>query len=99
MGKHVNEAFDVLIRSFPSLRRKKAPEWTGDAQPWMDWIKVGCLSTGELLSATFILHVWNWRENQCAPAPYRFDFGLAMNTWDDAHLAAFVAWARSPWYA
>jgi len=90
---------DSLIAALPALVRKRAPAWTGDSRPWCEWMRREYLSTGELAAAQFVLHVWNRYDNAKARAPYRFDLGVALNTWDEAHLATFATWARRPWYA
>ena len=90
---------DSLIEAFPCLVRKCAPEWPNDANRWIAWMEDNCHSSGEWITATFLLHVWNWRENAVVkPERFRFDFGRAMNTWDEEHLAVFATWARAPWY-
>lgn len=91
---------DALIASFPCLRRKGAPKWTDDSGDWQLWIETGCLSSGEFVTATFILHVWNWQANAKHPIEsMRFSIGRAMNAWDDGNRAAFLNWASDPWYA
>jgi hypothetical protein len=77
-----------LARTFPSLARSPVLD-PFDVERVEAFRRV--CSHGECLAADFILHVYNRYE-------HRFDLGEAMNTWDDAHIAAFAAWARAPFY-
>lgn len=82
----------ALAESFPTLRGvleiwdpERLDRWACGPEP----------GSGALLAAQFVLGVWNHRaEWQCGP----FDFFRAYNCWDDDHLAAFLAWAKDPWY-
>ncbi len=80
----------LLADSFPALR--KAPgvaPW--DEKKFVRWMKSG-VSHGELCAARFVLSVWNHYD-------YKFDMHEAMGVWDNDNLAAFVAWAKAPWWA
>lgn len=52
-------------------------------------------SHGEQLAARFVLTVWNQHEAwECG----RFDVMEALSVWDDKNRAAFLTWARQPWW-
>ncbi len=81
--------------SFLSLRG--APEvklW--DANTLDQWAAETALSHGELVTARFVLAVWNpdhpWRSG-------RFDVMEALGIWDADHHQAFLAWVAEPWWA
>lgn len=80
----------ALARTFPSLAHAPHLE-PFDPEAFAEWNAAG-RSHGERLAGDFVLHVFNWYAND-------FKLGEAMNVWDSAHIAAFAAWARSPWYA
>jgi len=56
---------------------------------------IGGQGHGCICAAKFVLSVWNpttrWKSG-------RFDIHDALGVWDDAHRAAFVAWAKDPWW-
>ena len=85
---------EALAASFPSLRG--AP----GADPWNAcalnlWACQG-VSHGERCAARFVLTVWNQHEAwECG----HFEIMEALQVWDAGHTAAFVAWARAPWWA
>lgn len=95
----IAQRMQALIDSFPTLQRR-GMRWIGadrrDVGSACFTAQCRGLSSGEHHAATFILHVWNWRE---APKGMRFDFGAAVNAWDDEHVAAVREWMRAPWYA
>jgi len=83
----------ALARSFPSL------EFADGLSPWdIDrferWLRSGA-GHGAKCAGRFVLSVWNpstrWK---CG----RFDLHEALAVWDARHLAAFLAWARAPWW-
>lgn len=78
----------ALAHTFPSLAH--APVEPFDPDALVAW-KHGA-SHGQKLAADFVLHVFNRYSND-------FNLGEAMSRWDSAHIAAFAAWAASPWYA
>lgn len=99
--------FQVLVESFPSLRRAPgARPW--DAQRFLEWLCSNGLSHGELLAARFVLGVWNsqadWEHEaklRCLPTPAaakRFDVLAAAAVWDRAHLDAVQAWLEAPFW-
>lgn len=55
-------------------------------------------------AALFVLSVWNtgddWSEwiSRGGPDGGRFNLHRALGNWDSAHRAAFLAWARAPWW-
>jgi hypothetical protein len=53
------------------------------------------LSEGSKHCARFVLSVWashySWKVGA-------FDLHAAMRRWDQANRAAFLAWAREPWW-
>jgi hypothetical protein len=66
-----------------------------DANQLDAWAASGVLSHGELVTARFVLAIWDpnhpWR---CG----RFDLMDAMGIWDGDHRRAFLAWAADPWW-
>lgn len=66
-----------------------------DANTLDRWAAETPVSHGELLTAQFLLAVWD------AATPWRcgrFELMEAMRVWDDRHRAAFLAWAKAPWW-
>jgi len=82
------QKISALALTFPALRGAPgvAP-WNEDQL--RDWL--GVCSSGERQAALFVLSVWNHYDN-------KFDMHAAVSKWDDGNLAAFVAWARAPWW-
>lgn len=83
-----------LTRTFPSTKKAAGVDpWSADA---LDrWAADTPLSPGELVTARFLLAVWDpgypwW----CG----RFDLMEALRVWDESHHTAFLAWARHPWW-
>lgn len=71
------------IRPWEALR---LDGWAATRQP----------SHGEVVTAQFVLAVWNPDEVwKCG----RFDLMEALAVWDLAHRAAFLNWAANPWWA
>lgn len=86
---------EVLALSFPSLRYAPgvAP-W--DAELFADWAAGPVPSHGMLCAAQFVLRVWNhYEEWPCG----KFDVMDALGCWDYEHHAAFLEWAKAPWWA
>jgi hypothetical protein len=84
----------AFARTFPCLRESPGTQlW--DALVFDGWAAESPLSHGELVTAQFILAVWDpagtWR---CG----RFDLMEALGVWDEPHRAAFLAWASEPWW-
>jgi hypothetical protein len=84
----------ALALSFPSLL-----DADGIA-PWEPlhferWMRSGAPGHGAKCAGRFVLSVWNpstrWK---CG----RFDLHDALGIWDNPHRAAFLAWARAPWW-
>lgn len=89
------KCMEVLARSFPSLQNATgiAP-W--DAKVLEGWACSPAPSHGMLCAAQFLLTVWNpYEEWECG----KFDVMDALGCWDSEHHAAFLAWARAPWWA
>lgn len=87
-----------LAHSFPTLRGFRGP-WNIDAFRH----HARGLSHGGRAAAAFVLSVWNPVENKKPGrgSPHcglRFDLQDALGVWDSEHRAAFVAWAREPWW-
>lgn len=84
----------TLAQSFPTLR--DAP----GIQPWdperLDTWAVGpAPGHGAFCAARFVLAVWNSTDEwQCGT----FDVMEALACWDREHRAAFLEWAREPWW-
>ena len=84
----------LLARSFPSVAKATGIDpW--DANALDRWMAETPLSHGEVSTARFLLAVWDpanaWR---CG----RFELMEAVRVWDDRHRAAFLAWAKAPWW-
>lgn len=82
------EKICALARSFPALRNAPGVASNWDEAKLRAWMHV--CSGGELRAARFVLAVYNHHDN-------KFDVG-EISGWDDENLAAFVKWARSPWW-
>lgn len=101
--------FEALAASFPSLVAKQAPLRPWEASRFLAWLCTTPLSHGELLSARFLLGVWNSSTDWVAEArndgfsnpeaARRFDVIEAAGVWDDAHLAVLRAWLERPFFA
>lgn len=92
-GGDTPAAMSALAGAFHALRHG-APgvdPWDPDAL-WA-WLDEGTASTYELASAHFVLAVFDPR----GPAG-PFDAMAALAGWDRANRAAFVEWAREPWW-
>lgn len=81
----------ALAQSFPcSVRFAHCIDpWDAEA---LDAERRKGMSHGEKMTAAFLLTVFN-------PAWLKFNLHEALGVWDDAHCAAFAAWAHRPWYA
>lgn len=84
----------ALARSFPCIAKAPAVKlW--DANGLDQWASEVPIFHGELVTVRFLLAVWDpdfyWR---CA----RFDLMETLRAWDEAHRAAFLAWASDPWW-
>ena len=87
---NTRDKVSLLADSFPALRSAPgvAP-W--DEESFAEWMRSG-VSHGEYCAAQFVLAVWNHYD-------HKFDPMDALGVWDEGNRAAFVAWARSPWWA
>ncbi len=56
----------------------------------------GRISTHEFECAHFVLSVWNLTDTEEELGPFNVMNALA--GWDREHRAAFVEWARDPWW-
>jgi hypothetical protein len=106
-GRDAGLRIEQLARSFQALRT--APHHLFD--PWdplrfADYYRTG--SSGEKDAALFVLSVWNpmtnWRRvaklaRDRGPTGGLFDVHRALSNWDPANRAAFLHWARDPWWA
>src|SRR5262245_22860451 len=84
-----------LARTFPSLKRVFDDPKPFDAPAFDCWASDE-LSHGERATAQFILAVWdpNYDDWQSG----RFDVMEALRVWDEQHRAAFLEWAKDPWW-
>lgn len=92
------ERMTLLVHSFPTLRNFAGP-WNVDA--FRAHVK-GICHSGRC-AAAFVLSVWNPEENRKPGrgSPHRglkFDLHEAFGVWDSEHRAAFLEWARKPWW-
>jgi len=62
------------------------------------WARSAAASDGAVCAAQFVLMVYNPRAAKRRRCGY-FDVDQAMATWDAQNRAAFVEWARNPWWA
>jgi len=85
----------AIARSFPSLRKAAGVDpW--DADLFAEWAKGPAVTHGGMHAAAFVLSVWN--NDPAAFGLPPFDFTRAWGTWDEAHSAALLAWAREPFW-
>jgi hypothetical protein len=88
-----------LARTFPTLGRFGDPPGVEpfDAEVLHHWITTsGARTSGNHHAVAFVLNVFN------SPEWFKvmpFDVVHAFSCWDDEHRAAFLAWARAPWFA
>lgn len=90
-------AMTELARAFHSLRALDPP----GVSPWdptalLRWVESSSASRHELDCAHFVLSVWNLVDTEQAIGPFRAMRALA--GWDRPHRAAYVEWAREPWW-
>jgi hypothetical protein len=90
-------AMTELARAFHALRTTKPP----GVSPWepealLEWVENSGASTYSLACAHFVLSVWNTRDTEDVLGP--FNVMRALAGWDREHRAAFVEWARAPWW-
>lgn len=90
-----NRRITELARRIPTLRAFVASMRSWNADLLDQWAVCG-RSHGEKCAAQFILAVWNPGHEWISG---RFDVMEALRIWDDAHRAAFLAWAEDPWWA
>lgn len=99
-----------LARSFPSMCSVDGAGGGWNIGGVIAWLNSGAPTSGSRWAAMFLLSVWspttNWRDDLGthgidipADSPHcRFDVNRAMQSWDAAHRAAFVAWAKDPFW-
>lgn len=104
------ERMSLLALSFPILRRdaeSAVVPW--DAEALDRWACSGGATSGSLLAARFVLSVWDpeteWEcmrdhnHNRSGMSRHvGFQLHRALGVWDNEQRAAFVAWAREPWW-
>jgi hypothetical protein len=90
----IDQKMTTFAKSFPSMAKASGVAlW--DAHTLDGWAAETPLSHGELVTARFLLAVWDpAREWRCG----RFDLMEALRVWDEQHRAAFLAWAEDPWW-
>ena len=90
-------AMTELARAFHGLRSSQAP----GIAPWdpvalLEWVQQGQGNHHAQHCAHFVLSVWNAGDTEEVLGP--FNAMRALAGWDRAHRAAFVEWARAPWW-
>lgn len=97
----LTERMSRLALSFPSVARMVESGMLPGIAPWNaskfhDFMgNPGFrLGSGANASLAFISHVWG-----CGSHRHAFDLRNAFARWDEAHRAAFKAWASDPWWA
>lgn len=91
------ERMSKLAESFPALGRWKMPPGVRPWDPAALLEQHGSMSHGEQLVVRFLIGVWGGgAEALWNMKP--FDFFEAWGCWDDEQRAAFVAWARAPFW-
>lgn len=101
-ARHVTR-FDMigLAASFPSLGRARYFRKVGESFEFDPiglnrWIRTSPgVGAGSLMAGRFVLQVWNPHTKWTAG---RFNVVEALQRWDEVHRAAFLAWARDPWW-
>ena len=98
--------FEELARSFSALRGAPGALFAPwDALRFAEFYRTG--SSGEKDAALFVLSVWNpstnWRRvtklsRDPGPLGGFFDVHRALANWDNGNRAAFLEWARNPWW-
>lgn len=84
-----------LARTFHSLERAEGIE-PFDAEALWICAQNEHLTPAEHQAAVFILNVWGGPNDRPWPT---FDVMEAVSRWDNQNRAAFVAWAKEPWWA
>lgn len=84
-----------LARSFPVLQLCAAPLNTWDAKRLARWGRGPAAGSGARHAVRFLLSVWNHHTRW---AIGRFDLHGALACWDAGNRAAFLAWAKDPWW-
>ncbi len=84
----------AFAKTFPSLRPAPGVAvW--HAMALDRWAAKAAVSHGELVTARFVLAVWDaGTEWQCG----RFDLMDALRVWDPGHRRAFLSWVVDPWW-
>lgn len=83
-----------LAAGFPTLERAPGVR-PFDPEALDAWAAGPVPGAGALHAARFMLTLWN---NRVAWSAGPFDAVEALAAWDQAHRAAFLRWARSPWW-
>lgn len=98
-----------LARSFPELARR-APIEPFEPDTLDRWACSGAPGHAGSCAARFVLSVWTGdtgaldihrKRATDRVWPWkcrRFELHEALACWDDEHRAAFLAWARNPWW-
>jgi hypothetical protein len=87
-------SIEYLATSFHGLRTAPGT-WPWDALRLDSWAAGPAPGRGAFCAAKFVLAVWNPRAQwECG----RFDLMEALACWDAEHHAAFLEWAREPWW-
>ena len=94
--------FATMARAFPSLIDwvpSQREDWDAESFAAANAGRSG----GEKDAALFVLSVWNsttdWADYGLQRAGSgRFDLHAALSNWDAEHHAAFLAWARAPFW-
>jgi len=102
--KHSNLArFYALVESFPTLKGRMPLDPDGFAAE--SFARAAApMSSGEKDAALFCLGVWSatcdWKRYGLTNRYGRgkFDALAAISNWDDRHIAAFIAWAKNPFF-
>jgi hypothetical protein len=88
----------MLVHSFPSLRGYRGnSDGRFDSVDFYTWALGGHATSGTVVSALFILDVWNGERRGRWPwrkLGSRFSLRGAFGVWDREHVAAFLAWAN-----
>lgn len=87
-----------LARTFHSLDQAPGID-PFDAEALWAWVEEGRQTPAERHTALFVLNVWGDASNDPnRPWPI-FDAMDALARWDRYNRAAFLSWAKDPWWA
>lgn len=91
--EELRDRMTALAQSFPCLMNAWGIE-PFEPEELNRWAASG-LSHGQRTTACFILNVWDGSTEWEAG---RFDVMEAFRVWDPSHHAAFLEWAKDPWW-